>query len=285
MQGIDHVWLTRKNVLFLPFLKRYMKKLLFSVIFVLSAGWVSAQSQEIGLFAGGSYYLGDINPGYHFMMTRPAFGAVIRYNYGTRWAFRISGLRGRVEADDAVSKVTDTRNLKFKSKITEISATAEFNFFDYYIGSKKNIVTPFIFGGAGVFFYDPESDGVDLRSLGTEGQNVGFDGRKPYGKISFAIPFGLGLKYSFSRRFGIAAEWGLRKTFTDYIDDVSTTYYLDGTQISEQDPEQILSDPTKLHQPYMERGNPRNNDWYAFTGLSLTYKFNLFKGKGCPDQR
>jgi len=262
-----------------------MKRLLYSVLLVFTAGWAAAQSQEIGLVGGGSYYLGDLNPSYHFLMTRPAYGAVIRYNYGTRWAFRVTGMRGKVMGDDNVSHTNETRGLKFESHITEIAAAAEFNFFDYYIGSKKNIVTPYIFGGVGVFFYDPRADGVSLRGLGTEGQNVGFDGRSPYGRVNFAIPFGLGFKYSFSRRFGIAAEWGLRKTFADYIDDVSKTYYLDGSQISETDPvEQLLSDPTGLHQPYMERGNPRTNDWYAFMGLTLSYKFNLFKGRGCPDQ-
>lgn len=262
-----------------------MKKLLFSALFVFTVLFASAQSQEIGLFGGGAYYLGDLNPGYHFMLSKPAYGAVVRYNYHTRWAFRLSGFRGKVAGDDMVSKTNENRNLKFESVITDISAVAEFNFFDFYIGGKKNIVTPYIFGGAGLFFYNPKANGVSLRGLGTEGQNVGFDGRKQYGRVSFAFPFGLGFKYSLSRRFGVALEWGMRKTWNDYIDDVSTTYYLDGTKIDDQNTEEILSDPTMLHQPYMERGNPRNKDWYCFYGLSVTYKFNLFNGRGCPDQR
>lgn len=263
-----------------------MKKLLCCVLFVLNIGWAFGQSQELGVSGGGAYYLGDLNPGYHFLMTRPAYGGVIRYNYGTRWAFRITGMRGKVEGNDFISHTNEYRGLKFESRITEFTGAVEFNFFDYYIGSKKNIVTPYIFGGLGIFIYDPKVDGVSLRGLGTEGQNVGFDGRSQYGRVNVAIPFGLGFKYSFSRRFGLSAEWGLRKTFGDYIDDVSKTYYLDGTQIGAGDPaEQLLSDPTGLHQPYMERGNPRNNDWYAYTSLTLSYKFNLFKGRGCPDQK
>jgi hypothetical protein len=262
-----------------------MRKLFFSVVLVLLTGLVSAQSQEVGLFGGGAYYVGDLNPGYHFLMPKPSFGGMIRYNHGTRWAFRLGGYRGEVAGDDARSNARDTRGLSFESKITEVSAVAEFNFFDFYVGTKKNIVTPFIFGGLGAFFYNPKINGVSLRDLGTEGQNVGFDGRTQYNLYSFCLPFGLGIKYSLSRRFGVSVEWGLRKTLTDYIDDVSRTYYLDGEQINPENAGEILSDPTQLHKPYMERGNSRTNDWYAFFGVSLSYKFNLFKGRGCPDQQ
>lgn len=278
-------WGSHEKVILLPFRKIYMKKLIYSVILVFLTGIVSAQTQEIGVFGGGSYYLGDLNPGYHFLLTKPAYGAVLKYNHGTRWSFRLGGYRGQVAGDDAVSGINDTRSLQFKSHITEISAAAEFNFFDYYIGSKKNIVTPYIFGGIGFFLFEPQAGGVKLRTIGTEGQLDGFDGREQYNRFSFSLPFGLGFKYSLSRRFGISAEWGLRKTITDYIDDVSRTYYLNGSQISPDNPEQILSDPTRQHEPYMERGDPGTQDWYAFFGISLTYQFNMFKGRGCPDQR
>ena len=261
-----------------------MKKLVTLLVLIVMAVTAKSQTQEIGVFGGGAYYLGDLNPQYHFLMSQPAYGAMIKYNYGTRWSFRLAGFRGKVAGDDARSNASDTRDLRFESNITEISFAAEFNFFDFFIGSKQNIMSPYIFGGVGTFFYNPKIDGLTLRDLGTEGQNVGFDGRSQYGVMGFAIPFGLGVKYSFSRRFGLALEWGLRKTFSDYIDDVSTTYYLVGDQIDPGVTEQYLSDPTQLHDPFMERGNPRTNDWYAFFGLSLNYRFNMFRGRGCPDQ-
>ena len=262
-----------------------MKKLVVLVALSLLSGNIIAQSQEIGLFGGGAYYVGDLNPHYHFLMTQPAFGAVIKYNYGTRWSFRLGGYRGKVAGDDSRSNTNEIRGLSFESNITEVSVAAEFNFFDFYVGSKKNIVTPYIFGGLGVFFFNPKAGGVTLRELGTEGQNIGFDGRGKYNLYSFSLPFGLGIKYSLNRRLGISAEWGLRKTLADYIDDVSTTYYLEGGQSNPDNPSEYLSDPTQLHEPYMERGNPRTQDWYAFYGISLTYRFNMFKGRGCPDQQ
>jgi hypothetical protein len=261
-----------------------MNRLVIFVVMFLFSGTVVAQTQEIGLFGGGAYYVGDLNPHYHFLMTQPAYGAVIKYNHGTRWSFRLGGYRGKVAGDDARSNTSDIRGLSFESNITEVSVAAEFNFFDYYVGSKKNIVTPYIFGGLGVFFFNPKMGGVSLRDIGTEGQNIGFDGRSKYSPFSFSLPFGLGVKYSLNRRFGLSAEWGLRKTLTDYLDDVSKTYYLEGDQINPDNPAEYLSDPTQLHDPYMERGNPRTQDWYSFFGISLTYRFNMFKGRGCPDQ-
>ncbi|MDP1614924.1 MAG: DUF6089 family protein, partial [Methylococcales bacterium] len=130
----------------------------------------------------------------------------------------------------------------------------------------------------------PVADGIKLKSIGTEGQNIGFDGRKPYNLVAFSIPFGIGAKYSFNKRLCFSAEWGLRKSFTDYLDDVSQTYYLDGSQINPANPEEVLSDPTFQHQAMQERGNSTTNDWYNFTGISLTYKFRLFNKNKCPNQ-
>jgi hypothetical protein len=78
-------------------------------------------------------------------------------------------------------------------------------------------------------------------------------------------------------------EWGLRKTLTDYLDDVSETYYLNSQTIDQTDPAQWLSDPTLSHTKGMYRGNPENKDWYAFTMVFLTYRFNLMGKPGCND--
>ena len=261
-----------------------MKKSLQLVLLLLLSGSLFAQTTEIGLVGGGSYYLGDLSPGVPFLEMKPAYGVIARYNYGTRWAFRLGGYRGKVAGDDAVSKANETRGLKFQSEITEISAVAEFNFFDFFIGTKKDNISPYIFAGVGFFMFNPKVDGTSLRDVGTEGQNVGFNGRKPYNLYSFCLPFGIGVKYSLSSRFGISLEWGMRKTLTDYIDDVSTTYYLDGTKIDPANLTEVYSDPTFEHKPNMQRGDSKTNDWYNFTILSITYKFYMFGKRGCPDQ-
>ena len=75
----------------------------------------------------------------------------------------------------------------------------------------------------------------------------------------------------------------MRKTFTDYIDDISTTYYFDASRILTPTPEQLLSDPTMSHEPNMQRGDEKNNDWYNYTGITLTYKFDLFQKQVCNE--
>ena len=261
-----------------------MKRLITFITVWMVAMSASGQFLEVGFFAGGSYYTGDLNPSYHFMGTHPAYGVVARYPYGTRWAFKVSGYFGRVSADVNKSGYIDNRDLNFESKIMDISAVAEFNFFDYFTGSKRDVISPYIFGGVGFFTFNPESNGVELNSLGTEGQNIGFDGRSPYNLYSFCLPFGFGLKYSLNSRLSLGVEWGMRKTLTDYLDDVSTTYYLNGETIDPSNVAESLSDPSRIHKPNQERGNPATRDWYNFSGVTLTYKFRLPGSRKCPDQ-
>lgn len=261
-----------------------MKRIALIIILGLSAMGLHAQkTMEVGVFGGGSYYIGDLNPGMHFLMTSPAYGLVARLNLDPRWTIRLSGYLGEIAGDDAVSGYSSGRELKFNSKITDVSAVIELNFLNYITGSTRKFFAPYIFGGVGFFKYKPEADGVSLQELGTEGQNIGFDGRSPYQTTQIAFPFGFGVKYSINKKLGFAFEWGLRKTFTDYIDDVSTTYYLNGESIDPSDVGQIMSDPTRSHQPYETRGNSSAQDWYAFFGVSITYKFRLGGNKRCAD--
>jgi len=260
-----------------------MKKHLIALVFTLIGACTFAQTAEVGAFGGLAYYLGDINPGIHFLLSKPAYGVLARVNLDSRWTVKGNFYRGKISGSDQTGRTNSLRNLHFESKITDIAATVEFNFYDYMTGSRKNTLTPYIFGGIGMVIYNPTADGVTLRDIGTEGQQVGFEGRKPYGKVAFTIPFGIGFKYSINRRLSVTGEWGLRKAFTDYLDDVSTTYYLNGSQITDN-PAELLSDPTRLHQPMQERGNPTTNDWYNFSGVTLTYKFRLYNKNKCPNE-
>lgn len=255
-------------------------------ISLLFKGAVQSQDLEFGVFGGGSYYLGELNPGKQFYFTQPAFGGVLKYAQSDRWVFRLNALRGKVAGDDAVSKVNEMRNLRFSSTITEISLLAEFNFFPYFTGSNINYITPYMFVGPGVFFFKPKAEfqgeSVSLHDLGTEGQVEG----NSYSLSAFAVAFGMGVKYSINGRLGLGLEWGLRKSFTDYIDDISTTYYVDFDKLS---PDEIgvaefLSDPSTVkHKPEMQRGNSQNNDWYSFAGITLTYRFTVGEKSSCAD--
>ncbi len=252
-------------------------------MFCMYGSRVSAQNLEAGLFGGAIYYIGDLNPGTPFLNPGLAYGVLARYDIDDRWAVKLSAYRGTVKGNSEQSKFLPERDLSFSSPVTDFSAVAEFNFFDFYVGSRKNWITPYIYAGFSFFLFNPKNGSVALRDLGTEGQNVGYEGRKPYKTYSFGIPFGLGVKISLARRLGLAVFWEMHKTFTDYLDDVSKTYYLDGRAINKDDPSQLLSDPTMSYTPGMQRGNSRSNDWYSFSGVTLTYKFNLVSRRRCRD--
>ncbi|MEI7661208.1 MAG: DUF6089 family protein [Bacteroidota bacterium] len=257
----------------------------FFLVFLFISGFHTVKSQdlEVGLTGGGCYYLGDLNPGQHFLKTQMAYGLMARYCLDTRWAVKLSGTRGSVKGDAASSGYLPDRGLSFSSSITDISAVVEFNFLPYFTGSRMNGISPYIYTGISVFFFNPVSNGISLRSIGTEGQNIGYLGRKPYGTTSLAIPFGLGAKFSLGNRLSLQVFWEMHKTFTDYLDDVSTTYYLNGNTLKANDQAGLMSDPTHNHTAGMQRGNEKTNDWYALFGLSFTYKFNLLSSKKCRD--
>ncbi|MCB0430287.1 MAG: hypothetical protein H6585_14145 [Flavobacteriales bacterium] len=251
---------------------------------------VSKKSSELGIFLGGSYYLGDLNPGSHFRQTNLALGILYRRNFNPRFAFRFNGLYGGLKGDDALSsdESQKERNLSFKSAALEVSGIFEFNFFPYQIGDQNTFITPYIFAGLGALKFNPKAelngDWYQLQPLGTEGQEtITYSDRKRYNLLQIAFPFGAGVKLNLTQRIGIAMEWGMRKTFTDYLDDVSTTY-ADPTILSAENGEvsATLADRSLTPEANTgrQRGNSKNKDWYNFTGIMINFK--LGGKETCP---
>ena len=277
----------RLNFTMIQNTRKYMSKIIlkasmvFIFILLLSVN-VKSQTMEVGGMIGASYYLGELNPALPYNQTQLAYGGLVRYNLNPRWSFKFNYYRAKVQGSDNTGGSVKDRNLDFKSDINDFSLLAEFNFWEYYTGSKKNYFAPFLYAGLTYFTFKPVSfSGVELQSIGTEGQNVGFNGRSPYNQFSFALAFGFGIKYSLSKRLALTFEWGMRKTLTDYIDDISTTFYLEGQNINPDISDEILSDPTMSHDAFMQRGDEKINDWYNITGITVTYKFDLKSNKRC----
>jgi len=252
-----------------------------------------AQRIEVGLFGGGSYYLGDLNPKKNFEMTQPAAGILARYNISPRFALKINGYYGNVKGDDAITKFNEKRNLSFKSQVLEFSAQLELNFLPYVTGHKDYFFSPYIFAGISAFNFNPKAsyDGkwYNLQPLGTEGQGtIKYYDRKPYSLAALAIPFGIGFKYSLTNTICVGGEWGMRKTNTDYLDDVSTTYADPNVLASENTPiSAILADrsiklPGEPTNTDLQRGNSSNKDWYSFAGLFFTFKIVKGRKGDCP---
>ena len=266
----------------------YRIKLLFIFAFMFSFSSKAQQfipNTEIGVLLGTSYYLGDLNT-IHFNQPLPAAGLIIRQNIDKRFTYKAELMYLNIKSDERNSEDTIAKNrgLHFKSPIYELSGQVEFNFLPYQSGNPLYTWTPYVYTGVSIFHFNPQAENsegswVDLQELGTEGQGTtSFPNRNKYSLIQYAIAMGGGFKIAVNPSFNIILEYGTRKTFTDYLDDVSTTYpkgLFDMTEVALE-----MSDPSGTHQLGDQRGDPEKKDWYSFAGITLSFKLNN-NTKGC----
>lgn len=253
---------------------------------------------EIGILAGGSYYLGDLNPYQHFNHTRPAGAFFYRDQIAgsDRLTYRLQIAFGTVEAYDSESSdpALVNRNLSFKSNILEIGPMIEVHFLPYEIGSDKRPFTPYMFLGLTYFKMNPtgqyNGNWVELQSLGTEGQGTEYNTKGYYKQNQISIPVGAGLKFNMTPRWAFGLEYGIRKTFTDYLDDVSGDYVnpallaeTNGVLSAELSDPSINQQGSLLSSSGISRGNPNNKDWYVFAGITLS--FRVIEYTTCPRKR
>jgi hypothetical protein len=248
----------------------------------------SAQVSELGVTGGVSYYIGDLNPTRHYPRNlKPAGGVFYRYNFDERYAFRLQGLYTKLEAYDSNSSdsLQLRRNLSFRTTLFEASALVEVNFLKYRgLGKDGHSWTPYVFVGLAYFHMDPQGQlgdtWYDLQPLGTEGQGSTAGG-EPYKLDVISIPFGVGFKFALTDRVDLGIEWGLRRTYTDHLDDVSGVY-VDNAQLSfETGPiTAALADRSDLRESGLNtgraRGDSQTRDWYQYTGVSLSLLLSRF---------
>ena len=258
-------------------------------------------NQELGILFGTGYYIGEIN-NIHFNNSRAAGGITYRKNFDRRFSFKSSALYTNIYSSDnpdglSLSEAETlygigniptniNRNLHFRSDIIELSGQIEFNFLPYETGNSLYPFSPFVYTGISLFTFNPKSEASDgqwyaLQELGTEGQGTtAFPSRKPYSLTQLSIPFGGGIKIGVSDNFNVIIEYGLRKTFTDYLDDISMTY---AGIPSEFDNVAIELSDKSLDGPKaagIARGDETNKDWYSFAGITLSFRING-NSKGC----
>jgi len=249
---------------------------------------LSAQERfHFTLFGGFSNYQGDLQQRtVTFDQSNGAFGAGIKYDITSHIAIRSSFNYGRVQGDDKVNKPSlQVRNLHFQSRILELNLLGEYTFFD--LNEKR--FSPYVFGGIAVFHFNPYTQDtlgnkVFLQPLSTEGQGLpGNADRQPYKLTQFAIPFGAGIKLRINDNTVLGYEFGFRKTFTDYLDDVSKTYVDPVALALERGPKAVemsyRGGEIKGGNPVYPadgtmRGGSKLKDWYYFTGITLSVGIN-----------
>jgi len=266
--------------------------ILFSLVLIsnISAQSKKDKSKEIGLGAGTAYYLGELNRQHFGGELSVGMSVFYRQNIDKRWSFNFGLNMYEVSAFDSASedpwKVN--RNLHFKNQIVEGAFLAELNFFPYQLGSKHEWVTPYLFSGLSYYAMNPKAEfqGVwyELQPLGTEGQGT-TAGQENYNLNGIALTYGLGLRMNITGRLGLNLSYGMRSASTDYIDDVSTTYADPNVLAFEAGAlTQELSDRSFIQlgngNASVERGDPTNNDFYAFTTFALTLRIDA-KATSC----
>ena len=246
----------------------------------------NSQYLEIGGIGGFSTYAGDLSPTTKRTSHgefRYSIGGFLRYNFNDYFTAKFGISAGRLSARDyeAQDLGRKARNLQFKSVFVESALTIEYNILGYEPKFMTKRISPYIFAGIGIVNFNPKTlyNGVwvELQPLRTEGQGLpGFPGRKPYKKVAIAFPFGFGLKVALTDRINVGFEAGLRKTTTDYLDDVSSTYVAD--DIMSENYGQISSDlanPSSTPKETRDiRGNSDNKDWYAIGGMTISYNLS-----------
>lgn len=218
-----------------------MKKIFNLLLCFLPFITLNAQIHEIGVFLGGSNFVGDVGSTTYIAPEKLAIGVLYKWNKSPRHAYRFSYTQSTITGNDRDSEETgrSQRGYSFENTVKELSAGLEFNFFDFNLHDYHQKVTPYIYSGLSYFMYD------QLHVTG--GQT-----KKDKSSGSIAIPITLGIKSNIAPHWVLGAEVGARYTFTDNIDG---------------------SNPSnKAYEP-LHFGNLNNNDWYVFTGITLTYTF------------
>lgn len=208
------------------------------------------QTIEVGPHFGVTSYYGELNTWRNlqdwdwksFNQFDYDLGAVVRFNYDSRWSFRLDYSYTRLRACDEVAAWLPGAKLNFQSQLHDIGLMVEFNFLNYYTGRPEASVSPYIFAGVSGFMFDTRPftgnktiDTCRLLTLDTEYIMHKDKGSGSYtfepankNKYGLSIPFGVGCKFSLSQHLAATLEWRMHYSFTDYLDDVSGVYPANG---------------------------------------------------------
>ena len=199
---------------------------LFNILVIAAMG----QRLSVGIFGGLSAYNGDLTDKiYPKKVTNGAIGITLNYELTDQFIIRGGYTHSIVGGADRFSKDTQAvhRNLAFETVINELSFVGEY----YLLNLYENRWSPYAFAGLAIFHYNPyayetgSNNKVFLKPLSTEGQGIaGYPDRKEYKLTQLAIPFGGGVKFAITDNLRVGVEIGIRKLFTDYLDDVSKNY-------------------------------------------------------------
>lgn len=220
-----------------------MRKTILTLFATLSIGLAKAQIHEVGFGLGGSNYVGDIGSTNYASPKDLGYNLTYRWNKSPRHSYKVSFTQLKISGEDAKSGMGSRRkrDYSFTNNIKELSLGVEFNYFEFDLHQPDFALTPYLYVGV---------SGIQYNDLYFKNNRLIED--KDNKKYGFAIPFAAGVKARINQRFVLSAELGARYTFTDNLDG---------------------SNPNFDNADRYKFGNQESNDWYFYSGLTLTYTF------------
>jgi hypothetical protein len=275
-------------------------KIVLTLFFCLFVSNTNSWSQNdnkgtwLGLFVGKMNYQGDLNPSsFKFSNSKPVIAVSVRQSINRFISLKGGFAIGSLSAADRYNRdYLKPRNLSFNTTIKEASLSMEAALLD--LATKR--FTPYIYGSVSIYHFNPwthdkNGEKVFLQPLSTEGQGLSqYPKQKPYKLTQLNLGFGGGARYAINDNMNIGVEFSQRKTFTDYLDDVSSIYVDRNTLLQAKGAKAVemafrggeLPGGQVYPNHGEQRGTPSEMDWYYFFGINFEIKLSaftqLFKG-------
>jgi len=188
---------------------------------------------EIGTTAGMTFANTDVGTAKNIFGTiaTPDFlgGIYVQYNFLDQFGVRLESYTGHIRGDDK-NGMHSRRNLNYTTSISELNLVGEWYISSLYKNLDQPVFAPYVSAGIGLLHFRPATylngSKIYLQPLSTEGQ--GFlnlaNAPSPYSLDKISLTFSAGVKYDISYRINLRAELMFRKTNTDYLDDVSSSF-------------------------------------------------------------
>lgn len=222
---------------------------------------------------GTATYFGELKNDGDYIDAKPNLNVGLQYFVIPRLSLRGEVNWFQLSGNDAEATGggREFRNLSFVSNNYEVSLTGAFHLRAltgrYYQRPTFNM---YGFAGVGLLYFNPTAElngeRYALAPLMTEDV--------AYNRTQLVVPFGIGAKVKAGPFFNFVIEGGYRKTFTDYLDDVSTVHpdkstWTDPIRIALSDRGPEVDFPARPV-GYI-RGNPEKKDGYFLLNVKVEY--------------
>ena len=221
-----------------------MKHLTLTLLLFLSSLGLKAQSNlfEAGFFLGGATIGGDLVKSNFGSVNEInlAYGLMLRRYFHDNVAVRLTGIRTKLSSQAQQFDNFGSQTLRSETSLIEISVDCEYDILGHQRNwlAKSGGISPYAFLGLGVALTDPEL------IYSYEDELLSADENADVSDTRIVLPFGVGMRWAFSKQGSLCLELGARPTFSDYLDGISIA------------------------------GNPKKNDWYGFGGIQLWFNLN-----------